>query len=67
MAKEYAAYLKGKMDVASEMLSRPNSALTEEWKAYRHLLRIDEITRERLRRAATADDEAAFLRRFAIC
>ena len=50
MAKEYAAYLKGKMDVASEMLSRLNSALTEEWKAYRHLLRIDEITRERLRR-----------------
>ena len=45
MAKEYAAYLKGKMDVASEMLSRLNSALTEEWKAYRHLLRIDEITR----------------------
>lgn len=42
MVKEYAAYLKGKLD-ASAMLSRLNAALVEEWRYYRRRFMADEM------------------------
>ncbi|MBJ2167479.1 MAG: hypothetical protein JFR24_06395 [Muribaculaceae bacterium] len=65
MVKEYAAYLKGKLD-ASAMLSRLNAALVEEWRYYRRRFMADEMARERRRRSAAEDDDVAFLRRFAL-
>lgn len=67
MAKEYGAFLKGKMDETAAMLSRLNAALVEEWRSYTRRLAAYELERERRRRNDDDADDMAFLRRFALC
>lgn len=67
MAKEYGAFLKGKMDETAAMLSRLNAALVEEWRTYTRRLAAYELERERRRRSDDDADDMAFLRRFALC
>ena len=48
-------------------VERLNAMLADEWNAYRRAWRLDNITRERIRRALTPEAEHAFMRRFALC
>ncbi len=58
--EKYTSRLKARIE-------RLNTMLSEEWHAYARAWRLDNITRERLRRALTPEAEHAFLRRFALC
>lgn len=49
-----------------EHFERLNAMLADEWHAYRRAWHLDNLTRERLRRALTPEAETALLRRFAL-